>query len=70
MRRATRVCQGSTTSPAHAVQGKQGQLPNYQSNVYAVCVTLAKVMMSMPVCRDARVGRGDGVEVCHGEAGP
>ena len=48
MRRATRVCQGGHAS-AHAVQGKQGQqCAVYQSNVYAVGVTLAKVMISMP----------------------
>lgn len=49
--------EADTTDPAHAVQGKQGQQRAvYQSNVYAVCVTLAKVMMSMPDCRKRASG--------------
>jgi hypothetical protein len=61
MRRATRVCQGGIVS-AHAVQGKQGQQSAvYQSNVYAVGVTLAKVIISMPDRRECASGPMNGV---------
>jgi hypothetical protein len=61
MRRATRVCQGGIVS-AHAVQGKQGQQSAvYQSNVYAVGVTLAKVIISMPDRRECASGPVDDV---------
>jgi hypothetical protein len=60
MRRATRVCQGGHAS-AHAVQGKQGQQSAvYQSSVYAVGVTLAKVIVSMPDRRECASGPRDG----------
>jgi hypothetical protein len=44
------------------VQGKQGQQSAvYQSNVYAVGVTLAKVIISMPDRRECASGPMDGV---------
>jgi hypothetical protein len=59
MRRATRVCQGEHAY-AHAVQGKQGQQSAvYQTNVYAVGVTLAKVIVSMPDRRECASGPRD-----------